>query len=347
MGSLLAYSGLTTKIRAMESRLMGEKQYREISEMTSVPQVVAYLKQQPGFQNLWTDVNENTLRRNEVEQLLRRTIYQNFARMYHFANPEQRKFLDLYFKRYEIVAMKQCMSNIFDHRDVELELSMFVKFFQRHSKLDLEKMTASSTMDAFVENLKGSEYYPVLNHLKNSADNPLVFDYGMALDQYYFTQIWKVKDKIFHGLDQKEMTDVYGRKFDMLNLNWIYRSKKYYRMEPSQIYPLLIPVRYKLSREEIQRMVEAETAQDMRTLVNQSYYARYREQMEQDSLEEAYVYILREILEQVSRRHPHSVAVMYSYLYHKEHEVNRLTTAVECVRYGIRPEETMRYVMKN
>ena len=101
-----------------------------------------------------------------------------------------------------------------------------------------------------MDNLKGSEYYPVLKRLKNSMAEPLVFDYGMALDQYYFTQIWKVKDKIFRGLDRREMTDIYGRKFDMLNLNWIYRSKKYYRMEPNQIYPLLIPVRYKLSREE-------------------------------------------------------------------------------------------------
>ncbi len=347
MGSLLAYSGLATKIRAMESRLMKEKQYREISELASVPQVVAYLKQQPAFSRLWADVNENALRRNEVEQLLRRTIYQDFARIYHFSNPEQRKFLDLYFKRYEIVAMKQCMSNIFDHRDVELELSMFVKFFERHSKLNLEKLTSSSTMEEFVDNLKGSEYYPVLKRLKNSMAEPLVFDYGMALDQYYFTQIWKVKDKIFRGLDRREMTDIYGRKFDMLNLNWIYRSKKYYRMEPNQIYPLLIPVRYKLSREEVRRMVEAESPEEIQTLMDQSYYSRFREQMNADSLEEAYVYILRDILEQVSRRHPHSVALMYSYLYHKEHEVNRLTTAVECVRYGIGPEETMQYVMKN
>ena len=123
MGTLLSYSGLTTKIRAMESRLMKESQFREISEMLTVPQVVAYLKQQPGFRRLWAEVDEGKLRRNEVEHLLRRTIYQDFARIYHFANPEQRKFLDLYFKRYEIVAMKQCMNNIFDHRDVVLDLS--------------------------------------------------------------------------------------------------------------------------------------------------------------------------------------------------------------------------------
>ena len=49
MGTLLSYSGLSTKIRAMQSKLMTEKQYQEISQLESVPQVVAYLKKQPGL----------------------------------------------------------------------------------------------------------------------------------------------------------------------------------------------------------------------------------------------------------------------------------------------------------
>ena len=58
MGTLLSYSGLSTKIRAMQSKLMTEKQYQEISQLESVPQVVAYLKKQPGFKELWADLDE-------------------------------------------------------------------------------------------------------------------------------------------------------------------------------------------------------------------------------------------------------------------------------------------------
>ena len=43
----------------------------------------------------------------------------------------------------------------------------------------------------------------------------------------------------------------------MLNLQWIYRSKKYYHMTPADIYALLIPVHYRLSRREISALVEA------------------------------------------------------------------------------------------
>ena len=67
MGTLLSYSGLSTKIRAMQSRLMTEKQYQEIAQMESVTQVVAYLKRQPGFAKLWADLDESSLHRGEIE----------------------------------------------------------------------------------------------------------------------------------------------------------------------------------------------------------------------------------------------------------------------------------------
>jgi len=41
------------------------------------------------------------------------------------------------------------------------------------------------------------------------------------------------------------------------------------------------------------------------------------------------------------------VAMLYSYMYHKEHEVNRLTIAIECIRYGVAPDEAMQYIRNN
>ena len=65
------------------------------------------------------------------------------------------------------------------------------------------------------------------------------------------------------------------------------------------------------------------------------------------NLEEFYNHIHRSILEKESHRNPYSVAVIYSYLYNKEHEVNRLTIAIECVRYGVQHDEAMRYICNN
>ena len=44
MGTVLSYSGLSTKIRAMQSRLVTDEQLEEIVQLHNVPQVTAYLK---------------------------------------------------------------------------------------------------------------------------------------------------------------------------------------------------------------------------------------------------------------------------------------------------------------
>ena len=49
MGSVLSYSGISTKIRAMSSHLVTDEQLQEIVRFSDVPQVAAYLKKTPEY----------------------------------------------------------------------------------------------------------------------------------------------------------------------------------------------------------------------------------------------------------------------------------------------------------
>lgn len=66
-----------------------------------------------------------------------------------------------------------------------------------------------------------------------------------------------MRKKLFKGNDLKQITKAYGEKFDMLNLQFIQRSKRCFQMEPAAIYALLVPMNYKLRKEEITTLVEA------------------------------------------------------------------------------------------
>ena len=76
-----------------------------------------------------------------------------------------------------------------------------------------------------------------------------------------------IRDR-FKMRDLEEIIKAYGNKFDMLNLQWIYRSKKYYHMAPADIYALLSPVRYKLSTKEITELVEAVDEEEFRRVLD-------------------------------------------------------------------------------
>lgn len=347
MGNLLSYSGISTKIRAMQSRLITDEQLQEILQLENVQQVTGYLKKTPGYLARWASVDENQVHRELLEKMLKSSIFEDFSKIYKFANGEQRKFLELYSKRYEIRALKSIMTNLFDHRDVDpVDVSPYRDFFRRHSKLDLDALAACTTMDEFVNALKEHEFYEPLSMIQN-RESALLFDYGMALDLYYFGQIWKVRKKLFSGKDLEEITHAYGEKFDMLNLQFIYRSKQYFQMAPADVYALLIPMNYKLKKDEISALVEAPSLEEARTLFRKTYYGRKYEKLASQNLEEFYNYMLRSILEKEARQNPHSVAILYSYMYHKEHEVSRIIIALECVRYKVPVNEAMQLIYKN
>jgi V/A-type H+-transporting ATPase subunit C len=205
MGSLLSYSGLTTKIRAMQSRLLTDDQYRELAELKSVPQAVTYLKQQPAYEAILDSLSEEALHRGKIEQLLVNSIYRDFTKIYQFSNMEQRKFLNLYFGRYEVSIMKECLNKIFDHRDVNLDLSLFKPFFDKHSQLDINLLTASRSIEEFVSHLRGTSYYQPLAAL-SSLETPtltmrwhwifLIFPpYGRQKTRFSPKRTWKKSPK--------------------------------------------------------------------------------------------------------------------------------------------------------
>ena len=102
-----------------------------------------------------------------------------------------------------------------------------------------------------------------------------------------------------------------------------------------------------MTKEEIRAIVEAATYEESQQLFRKTYYGKKYEHLSAHNLEEFYNYMLRSTLEKEARRDPYSVAMLYSYMYHKEHEVNRLTIAIECIRYGVAPDEAMQYIRNN
>ncbi len=77
MGGVLSYSGLSTKIRAMQSRLTTMDQFEEILQLTDVQQVAAYLKRMPEYSSKWNSLDETTLHRGQIEKLLKKSIFQD------------------------------------------------------------------------------------------------------------------------------------------------------------------------------------------------------------------------------------------------------------------------------
>lgn len=348
MDNLLAYSGIATKVRAMQSHLITDEQFREMAALDSVRDAVEFLRRRPAYEDIFSSLDDSRLHRGMIEELLALSMYRDFAKLYLFSTLTQRKFLDLYFMHYEIGILKKCLRNVLDHRKPALDLSSFQEFFEHHSKLDLIRLAASRTLEELIDNMEGSLYYDLLIHL-NDTTEPTLFDYEIHLDLLYFDTVWKIKSKYLSGSEQQTLARCYGSTLDLLNIQWIYRSKKYYHLSSAEIYSLLIPTRFRLKKEQITRMTEAASLDEFYSALANTCYGSLpaAKIKEKPNLEDLYERVLGQIYHMSSRKEPYSIACLNSYLYFKELELHKIITIIECIRYGLDTNETISYVVKN
>lgn len=349
MKGLLSYSGIATKIRAMEGKLISQRQLKTMAALESVPDAVSYLKTLPAYESTFAGLDDESLHRGIIERLLTDSLYRDYTSLYRFASLRQRKFLDFYFQHFEISILKNCLRNALAHQPASLGLAKHEEFFKKHSKIDIVRLSASLSLDEFIANLEGSPYYSLLSKLRESDDtNP--FDYEMAMDLYHFVHTFDyIRKKLPKG-ERETILKCYGANLDLLNLQWIYRMKKYYQIPPDQIRSLLIPIHLHLKPDEISRLISAEKLEDFFNELERTRYGpRIQEAglSEQPDLEAFTRILLKRIYKQAGKTHPYSLAVLSAYLYFKEAEQNKIITILESIRYRVDANDILAYIDQN
>ena len=343
MGNLLAYSGIVTKIRAMQSKLLKPEQFVEVANLGNVPEIVDYLKKNTAYAEVLDTLDESQIHRGNIEKILVQSLYHDYTKIYRFCGQKQRRFLKLHMKSYEIDLINYCLRIVINHYKQPFDLNYKRAFFDRYSQISIEKLITSRTTDELVENLKDTEYYVPLRKLKDSQ-NVTLYDYDLTLNLYYFTTIWKEQKKVLKKADLDLFMRDFGSRIDLLNLQWIYRAKKYYNMKPADIYLLLIPIHYKLSTDLVKELVEAPGLEEFENAVARTSYARHYNFRQDLTIEQMYSECLNYLYTVDVPRNPYSIAAVNTYLFLKEEELKKLTTAMECIRYSLTPGETLAYV---
>lgn len=344
MRDVMVYSGIVTKIRAMRSRLLKAEDYHKLAESQTVTDVIAYLKGTKAYGKLLDEMDVSLYHRGNIEKMLVRSLYDDYTRLYRFSNQQQRQFLKLILNRYEVDVINHCLRIVFNHYEMTFDLDHKKDFFDKYSDISIEKITGSNNVEELVEHLKGTEYYGPLSRVRDAGATELL-DYDLALNLYYYSQMWKQGRKVLSKADLEVYTRNLGTEIDLLNLQWIYRAKKYYNMLAPDLYAMLIPIQYRLSKAQFKALVEAPSLEEFFRILNDgTSYGRKYTFDEKDNVEAIVNHHLEYLYMTAYRKKPYSMASLVSYLFMKEKEIKIITTVLECVRYGLPPAKTLQYV---
>lgn len=343
MDSTLSYSGINTKVKAMHPKLISDDDYQKISALETVADLIAYLKKHPGYAEFFQKYDEREIHRGEAERVLVNGLYMDYTKIFRFANDQQRLDLQLVFFRYEINVLKTCI-RLIHNKENAYDLSVFQPFFSKHSQINVTALSSSRNIDEYIQNLKGTEYYNILAKL-HAKPGLTSFDYEMTLDVYYFTKSWRIKDTMLSRNSKKAFTQRMGTEIDLLNIMWIYRSKKMYDMNAAQIFTYLIPVNYKLTASSLARLVQSVTLDEFMNILATTKYKKFIESLKNSTMEQEYSRIIIKIYLTNMTRYPASMTSVNYYLFRKDLEVSRLTSALECIRYGLEQKKKQEYIL--
>lgn len=267
-GELLQYSGLITKIKAMEGRLLTREEYEHILEFQTVHETIAFLQEQQIYGKIYGGHDE-IKHRGQVEALIYNSIREDYESIFRFCNLTQKSALRLYEKqiRYE-----------------------------------------------------------------NAVPE---------LDTGYFVEVWKKIGRFRKGQMKQVLLEVFGTQIDWLNIMWMYRAKRFFGQKESQIYAMLIPVHYKLKKPELSHMAETPKIEEFLEIVGNTSYFKGKEVLLRLQDEVSYHQVMHKMYKQLCRKYPASLAPVFAYLYKKEQEIQKLTTALEGIRYQV-PEQDIR-----
>ena len=95
MRNVMRYSGIVTKVAAMRAKLLKPQDYEQLASMDTVTDIIEYLKQTKSYGKFITQMDESLYHRGNIEKVLIQSLYDDYTRLYRFADMQQKDFLML------------------------------------------------------------------------------------------------------------------------------------------------------------------------------------------------------------------------------------------------------------
>jgi len=328
---------ISAKARAMYGRALKLRDFQNMISCHSVGEIAAYLKNTPAYGATLASINESTIHRGHLEQLLRRHLYEEYVSL----------------GRYDAAAGKQAYNYIMIRTEIELIINA-IKLINAGTpddilfaipmmsasrvRLNLPAIRRCTSWHELLSALEHTRYYKSLIRFEvpESEMIPLT-----EIETALYTELTQESLSIishFHSTARSELEDLLCAQADAQNLNRILRLKKFFAATPEEIRKNLLPYG-KLPHRIMAGMINAGTADEVVNIFLSTRLGRRIPKNQRMSIYD----IDQRIPYFNARRHihhsAHPIVTMFSYMIIKDVELNDITNVIEGIRYGLSPEQ--------
>lgn len=346
MAGITRYAAVNTKVHALEARLLTNQDFNRLLSMDSVAKAAEYLKENTAYRSVLEGVDIQRIQPKQLEILVRKYTVGQIQKLVHYFTGEYRRFFRLLLLRYEIEDLKIYLRMAAAGDDLSKARELTV-LWDQSTGFDREGLGRSKNIRDLVENLKDTDYYSLLKPYLDEKPGQMLFHMEMALDRMYFSLLGRQVQRLDQG-DREAIGGLLGKNTDLLNLQWIYRGLRFYKLPPEVLLNYTLSFGYGLSFKKLKALCYSEGEKQ---LIDKMIHSRYGFLFDnEDTLDifmerrmERHLYFL---LLKYKRRGEKNIIASNVYIHLLEFEARDISSVIESVRYRLGPDKAKGFLIR-
>ena len=325
------YRATAALIRTAYGHRLRPADYRDLTSLHSVPEVVAFLKDTPAYSEVLSGLEPTIAHRGYVEMLLRRNL---FTQCLHFCAMEQLRkapFFRFFLYEYEIRELFRAIRLGPDGYISAMDtwLAPYLDFSQ-------EKLARATAPAEIIAVCAHTMYAPILRkYLTQPAVNYTEME--IALRACCLSQIMKEAESALHGSDLDALRELIGEQVDLINLINAYRLKSVFHTDRETLRSMMLPIPGKLPKRLLEQLYDAPDLAAFNDVLSGTRYGRLMEDLP-DAPDSMRVELAFQTLRGRTARAKlhfsgHAAVSMYAYHILNRIEIENLITIIEGIRY--------------
>lgn len=329
----LKYPALNAKLKGMYASELTKEELYEFSRAGNIKEAIYLLKAKfPELEN----VNED-MHRKELEQELNNLFIINILKICKYLNKNEKEIFMQFLSKYELNCVKNVFRNVTTNRDSSDSLKNIDNWTTKMFT-DINGINQIKEETEFLELIKSSEYYKIFKEYEQEIENVPLEEIEVKLDKFYFNKVYHMAEK-----ENKELQDLIGTEIDLLNIIWIYRSKKYFNYSEDEINDIIIHINYKLNKNTLKELLNVNSYTEILDIVANTKYKNVfqgEETIEHDKNEYLYKKYMKYFKTKLF-----NICTVFCEINLIDIEIKNIINIIEGIRYNIDRQEIQKKII--
>ncbi|WMJ22613.1 V-type ATPase subunit [Paludicola sp. MB14-C6] len=325
-------NAIAAKARAIYGKRLTVNNYNDLLRLSTVADVCAYLKNNTSYSKYLKGIDESTIHRGQLENLLKRSRIEKYLSLCQYDFSSNNSFYQFAITNAEIHIILNTIILLGSHNTTEI-ISKIPSYLQDYSCLDFKEIANVKSYDDLIKVLEHTPYRNILKSFMNSNDEINYRDCEHSLKTFYYNNLIDTIEKSYTGKTRATLLQMVKTEVDITNLGIIYRLRKYFNAPPEEVKRYLLPFYYKLNPKTIEDLLSTTSKEDFIQKMRLNAYTVKMQSVNFNYIED-YTKRLKNLLSRkMMRFSTHAPIPFYALSLLTEIEVDNIIKIIEGIRY--------------